>query len=145
MSSLAQRIRWFVAIERFTQYAAVKGLITLSSIIAFWAMSEAKVDVFYATTLNSIAAQASEFFMLRNHVFKDRLNGRLSTTQQTARFWVFNIFMAGIEGLILVFLKRQFGLIGLPAYGLGHIPTIFLRYWGESKLVFPKNKTPSSY
>ena len=113
------------------------------SLGSLWAIRKELAGAFWAPWINSILTQIVEFMLIRNKVFHDPNTGWKVVLKQFTIFWIWAGLMATIEGFAMSYLEGQ-GWNYFAAYFVGHIPTFFLRFYGDQKFVFPKQIPPSS-
>lgn len=143
MSSLKHWLRRDVG-PLFVKYSGVKIPLTLLSVSSLWAIRRELAGAFWAPWLNSLLTQVIEFLLLRNKVFQDPNKGWRIIVRQITLFWGWALLMASIEGWTMSTLEG-YGWTLIPSYIVGHIPTFFLRFYGDRKFVFPKQSPPSSH
>ena len=117
------------------RFGCFKLPITLLSMLSLWAMRHF-IGMFWAAWTNSLLTQIIEFLVLKTFVFPNGKNSWF-IRGQFAIFWMWAMLVGIIEGLVLESLERL-GWPYLAIYVVGHIPTFFLRFLGDQRLVFRK-------
>lgn len=122
---------------KIARFAAFKAPLTLLSATTLWAITRSGSDILYAAPLVSLLTQLTEFLVMRNLVFRNRNNGESFVLRQLVAFWLWAALLAAMEGLVMGYLDSR-GTGFVLIYVTGHIPTFFLRFYGDQKIFSQK-------
>lgn len=122
---------------RFIKFLLYKLPIAGISVLSLWAMRQF-MQMLWAGWINSLMFQIIEFWVLRAYVFNANGHGKQATAAQFALFWIWACTIAAYEGYAMRELEvREWHFLAL--FAVVHIPTPFLRFFGDQIIFSLKN------